>query len=83
MLIIVAEPKMLRGKVAVVTGSTKGIGLGIAEVLAREAAFLVISGSRPKEDAQDSLIIIEKNYPEGLLLNIVEPSLILTLILRI
>jgi 3-hydroxybutyrate dehydrogenase len=35
---------MLRGKVAVVTGSTSGIGLGIAKVLAGQGADIVLNG---------------------------------------
>jgi 3-hydroxybutyrate dehydrogenase len=35
---------MLKGKVAVVTGSTSGIGLGIARALAAEGADLMING---------------------------------------
>jgi 3-hydroxybutyrate dehydrogenase len=34
----------LKGKVAVVTGSTSGIGLGIASALAREGADIVLNG---------------------------------------
>ena len=35
---------MLKGKVAVVTGSTSGIGLGIARSLATEGADIMING---------------------------------------
>ncbi len=35
---------MLKGKVAVVTGSTSGIGLGIAEALAAQGADVVLNG---------------------------------------
>ncbi len=35
---------MLKGKVAIVTGSTSGIGLGIAKELARLGADLVLNG---------------------------------------
>src|SRR5512144_1656133 len=35
---------MLKGKVAIVTGSTSGIGLGIAQALAAEGADIVLNG---------------------------------------
>lgn len=39
----------LSGKTAIVTGSTKGIGLGIARAYAREGARVVVN-SRSAED---------------------------------
>lgn len=35
---------MIQGKVAVVTGSTSGIGLGVAQALARAGASVVLNG---------------------------------------
>ena len=35
---------MLKGKTALVTGSTSGIGLGIAKALARQGANIVMNG---------------------------------------
>ena len=43
---------MLKGQSAVVTGSTSGIGLGIAEALARAGANVMLNGSRPPEQAE-------------------------------
>src|SRR5260221_12489840 len=41
---------MLRGKVALITGSTSGIGLGMAHVFAKNHAHVIINGLGSKED---------------------------------
>ena len=43
---------MLKGKTALITGSTSGIGLGIAHALAREGANIVLNGFASEADVK-------------------------------
>ena len=49
----------LAGKVAIVTGSTSGIGLGIAAALATNGADLVINGFGDMDDIAKSQMMLE------------------------
>jgi 3-hydroxybutyrate dehydrogenase len=46
-------PRPLEGRVAIVTGSTSGIGLGIAAVLAENGAMIVINGLGDRAEVEN------------------------------
>ena len=43
---------MLKGKAAIVTGSTSGIGLGVAQALAAEGAAIMLNGFGDKAEIE-------------------------------
>lgn len=53
---------MLTGKVAIITGSTSGIGLSIAEKLAEAGASIVINGFGDRNQIEELCKKIEKTY---------------------
>jgi 3-hydroxybutyrate dehydrogenase len=53
---------MLKGKTAVVTGSTSGIGLAIARALGREGANIMINGFGEKSAIEKERGGIEKEF---------------------
>lgn len=53
---------MLKGKTALVTGSTSGIGLAIAKALAKEGANIVINGFGDKDAIEKERAGLEKDF---------------------
>jgi 3-hydroxybutyrate dehydrogenase len=53
---------MLKGKVAIVTGSTSGIGLGIARVLAKQGANIVLNGFGKADEVEAVRAGIERDH---------------------
>jgi len=52
---MIATPNDLSGKCAIVTGSTSGIGLGIAKCLAQKGCSVLLSGSRGAKEAEEAI----------------------------
>ncbi len=53
---------MLKGKSAIITGSTSGIGLGIAEAFAKEGINVMINGFGDAADIEKERSNLEKKY---------------------
>jgi len=53
----------LAGRVAIVTGSTSGIGLGIARALAQAGADIVVNGLGQPDDIERVLAELESDFP--------------------
>ncbi|MBI2235150.1 MAG: 3-hydroxybutyrate dehydrogenase [Micavibrio aeruginosavorus] len=53
---------MLHGKTALVTGSTSGIGLGVAQALAKEGANIIINGLGNADEIEKIRASIEADY---------------------
>ncbi|HEX8901691.1 3-hydroxybutyrate dehydrogenase [Vitreimonas sp.] len=57
-----AMMRPLQGRTALVTGSTSGIGLGVAEALAREGATIVLNGFGDRMQIEDTRQKLEQTH---------------------
>jgi len=59
----------LKGKIALVTGSSRGIGKTIAGELAREGCTLIVHGSRESENLRSSFEEVKKLSPDSIMVS--------------
>lgn len=59
----------LKNKVAIITGSTRGIGFAVADAFTKEGAKVAICGSR-LENAENAIAKLKETYPKAKLLPI-------------
>lgn len=59
---------MLKRKIALITGASKGIGRGIAVKFAQNGAFIGINYNSSKKKAEETLKLVKKHGGEGILL---------------
>lgn len=59
----------LKNKVAIITGSTRGIGFAVADTFIKEGAKVAICGSR-LENAENAIAKLKETYPKAKLLPI-------------
>lgn len=60
----------LAGKVAIVTGSSRGIGRALAERLGREGAKVVVTYARGKDSAEEVVAVVEESGSEAIALQL-------------
>lgn len=63
------EGRILRGKAAIVTGSTSGIGLGIARALAQSGSDVMLNGFGEESDIENARAQIAKDFGVRALFN--------------